>query len=464
LTYYDILGVQQTASAEEIKRAYRRLAQEFHPDKLTEIPPAVAKLAEEKFKDVQEAYEILTKHRVEYDQQLRAVGSAAPPTSPPKAQTARPSPPRSNPKSAPQPSPPKKNQSMGYFCGKLVRKIPWQAWVVFGGALLYFAALAVTSNNSPGTFQAPTGVTSPATQATEVSQVPSTPTRQQIATENKAVTQDQGRPSVKITEQFGGIVHNQSSDISAEFGIIIQDAGGALSGCMGVKEPLFGSGPLSGRATAGDVSFVATSAIGKITFVGQRRADAISGTYKVEHESGPTELGTFTLSKVKSEGLASDFERQRCPTDAEVHQQKTANSVTPTPVLTPQRATQALPENVAPQRLQAPFLAPISPEEAAPKPATGSNLSILSVPERQSIESACLIPKMNQGPAAYNRCLNDQLSQLGTAPRRPDLSGLSEPERQSIESACLIPKMNQGPAVYNRCLVHQLDLLRDSHP
>jgi DnaJ-class molecular chaperone len=75
MTYYDILGVSRTASTEDIKRAYRQLAQDFHPDKLTGIPPAVAKLAEEKFKDVQEAYEILTKHRAEYDNQLNAVAS-----------------------------------------------------------------------------------------------------------------------------------------------------------------------------------------------------------------------------------------------------------------------------------------------------------------------------------------------------------------------------------------------------
>ena len=79
MTYYDILGVPQTASTQEIKAAYRKLAQEFHPDKLAGIPPAVAKLAEEKFKDVQEAYEILTKHRAEYNEQLKAVGAAAQP-------------------------------------------------------------------------------------------------------------------------------------------------------------------------------------------------------------------------------------------------------------------------------------------------------------------------------------------------------------------------------------------------
>jgi curved DNA-binding protein len=51
--YYDTLGVKRDADAEEIKRAYRKLARKFHPDVSKE------KNAEAKFKDVQEAYEAL---------------------------------------------------------------------------------------------------------------------------------------------------------------------------------------------------------------------------------------------------------------------------------------------------------------------------------------------------------------------------------------------------------------------
>ena len=51
--YYKILGVARTASAEDIKKSYRRLARKYHPDVSKE------KDAEEKFKEVQEAYEVL---------------------------------------------------------------------------------------------------------------------------------------------------------------------------------------------------------------------------------------------------------------------------------------------------------------------------------------------------------------------------------------------------------------------
>lgn len=63
--YYDILGVPRTATIEEIKKAYRKLARQYHPD----LNPG-NKAAEEKFKDVGEAYEILSDQgkRSQYDQ------------------------------------------------------------------------------------------------------------------------------------------------------------------------------------------------------------------------------------------------------------------------------------------------------------------------------------------------------------------------------------------------------------
>lgn len=63
--YYEILGVAKTASAEEIKKAYRKLALQFHPDR----NPG-NKEAEDKFKEAAEAYEVLsdTEKRKRYDQ------------------------------------------------------------------------------------------------------------------------------------------------------------------------------------------------------------------------------------------------------------------------------------------------------------------------------------------------------------------------------------------------------------
>lgn len=54
---YDILGVSRHASASEIKNAYRKLANKYHPDKVNHLGEEFKELAEKKFKDIQEAYQ-----------------------------------------------------------------------------------------------------------------------------------------------------------------------------------------------------------------------------------------------------------------------------------------------------------------------------------------------------------------------------------------------------------------------
>lgn len=56
---YAVLGVAKNASPEEIKRAYRELANKYHPDKVSHLGAEFRDMAHEKFKEIRRAYERL---------------------------------------------------------------------------------------------------------------------------------------------------------------------------------------------------------------------------------------------------------------------------------------------------------------------------------------------------------------------------------------------------------------------
>ena len=60
---YKVLGIESTATEEEIKKAYRQMAIRYHPDKVAPMGEEYQKGAQEKFQKIQEAYENIKKQR-----------------------------------------------------------------------------------------------------------------------------------------------------------------------------------------------------------------------------------------------------------------------------------------------------------------------------------------------------------------------------------------------------------------
>lgn len=285
MTHYQTLGVSPAASTNEIRRAYRRLAKQYHPDKLRNAPLAEVLRAEEKFKEIQEAYEILSKHRVEYDNRLRAeAASAAQPSdtrSQATADTAHA--PIPNPPPAPY-SPARRKSPVWFALGWLVRS---NAALVLLGYGAFMAYQAIALRDAPAYFQWPLY---------------------------------SGNTKFRV-EEFEGTIRNQSSNVSGEFRITVLEANGSLSGCMAVELPLSGSGPVRGRYAGDNFGFSVTSAAGKTTFTGKRRDGDLGGTYRFEPKKGPSESGTYTLGKLESIPNDEPLAIQDCPTDVEIQQQ-----------------------------------------------------------------------------------------------------------------------------------------------
>jgi curved DNA-binding protein CbpA len=103
-THYTVLGISETATEYEIKRAYRRLIRQIHPDKFANASPFWKLASEKKSRELIEAYYVLSDsaQRASYDQYLAQKRQQHHPPLPPQPIAAKTSPPSSH---TPSPSP-----------------------------------------------------------------------------------------------------------------------------------------------------------------------------------------------------------------------------------------------------------------------------------------------------------------------------------------------------------------------
>jgi S1-C subfamily serine protease len=128
-------------------------------------------------------------------------------------------------------------------------------------------------------------------------------------------------PSAKLTGSFLGTVHNLTADVTANFGIFLEEDQGLLWGCMAVRRPLYGSGPLYGDVNGASINFSVNSSVMRIDFNGVRSGRRLSGTYTVENSDGTSQQGEFFLERSDHKRLPPGFDPIKdCPKDADMNQ------------------------------------------------------------------------------------------------------------------------------------------------
>jgi DnaJ domain len=345
-TYYTVLNVKETATPSEIKTAYRDLIKQVHPDTITNLAPYLRRIAEEKTKEITEAYTVLSSSskRREYDSQLAGYRRQTVPQTPPPA---TPSPrrqapsqtssgpycnrcgtslyasgicPKCNKFTAPTATPPqpKAVRWLGYNWAPSMRWSSEHPVIVVFAVLfsvVFIASFFQDANTSQSPESKPPSTNAAAASTGPYSKYPCDFRDKISPIDGKPCSERQGEPipapppgftvgekatgtqsptpTVSVSGAYVGTVHNQTANLSSRFAVVIhQTKDGVLDGCMKVQPPLYGSGVLRGSVRRSRANFV----VADITFQGDASKSGIAGSYVVTRKEG-NQLGEFNLMK-----------------------------------------------------------------------------------------------------------------------------------------------------------------------
>jgi hypothetical protein len=402
-SYYTVLGVAENGSPEEIKAAYRELVRQVHPDSIATASPYWKRAAEDKTKEVNEAYAVLADagKRREYDRLLARRRQASPPA------PVKPTPSPSHASAAQAPS----------YCPQC-------------GAGQYADGYCPGCRNSTRTQAGPAAGPRPQ--------------RQSQALRRK----DIGELVLALCCGFV-VVGGLAGLFRAVWAPLLCSI--ALAGLLRVRNTLRISRLyrwLAAAALAVSVCFVVSD-------------------LAQPPQASPPPLSQASIpdpgEPVKAETTAGDSTDRRVePPDV----QPPADPGPPDLSGLTFDEKQSI-EAVCGQDVPVPLaynrclVRQLTSWKAGPgRP----DLSPLTRDDRLSIEAVCASAKFTKGPAAYNRCLIRQLERSKTGVKRPDLSALAADDRQSIENRCANAKYIEGPAAYNACLIQRLQSLGSNHP
>lgn len=126
-----------------------------------------------------------------------------------------------------------------------------------------------------------------------------------------------------LTGTYQGVVTNKTAGLTASIELQLRDHNGYLTGCLGVNQPLAGSGPLRGEFDGRQVEFTAKSPMFVIEGVGIMRGRLLQGTYTVQVIDGTKQDGVWTATKISQHDiLPAEFRFGDCPTTASLDKLK----------------------------------------------------------------------------------------------------------------------------------------------